>query len=158
MDAFVTATGFDEENLLLALMAKQRGIEDVISKVSRQSYKNLIEKMGIDMALNPLDIITSTILRYVQGSKRIISSLLIQGQAEIMEIIASDEMKLTNVTLSELDLPDGVLIAAIHRGNRVIIPDGNTVILPDDKVTIFCLLSDIAEVESLFKPRRSFHI
>ena len=158
MYAFVTATGFDEENLLLALMAKQRGIEDVISKVSRQSYKNLIEKMGIDMALNPLDIITSTILRYVQGSKRIISSLLIQGQAEIMEIIASDEMKLTNVTLSELDLPDGVLIAAIHRGNRVIIPDGNTVILPDDKVTIFCLLSDIAEVESLFKPRRSFHI
>ena len=158
MDAFVTATGFDEENLLLALMAKQRGIEDVISKVSRQIYKNLIEKMGIDMALNPLDIITSTILRYVQGSKRIISSLLIQGQAEIMEIIASDEMKLTNVTLSELDLPDGVLIAAIHRGNRVIIPDGNTVILPDDKVTIFCLLSDIAEVESLFKPRRSFHI
>ena len=158
MDAFVTATGFDEENLLLALMAKQRGIEDVISKVSRQSYKNLIEKMGIDMALNPLDIITSTIHRYVQGSKRIISSLLIQGQAEIMEIIASDEMKLTNVTLSELDLPDGVLIAAIHRGNRVIIPDGNTVILPDDKVTIFCLLSDIAEVESLFKPRRSFHI
>ncbi len=158
MDAFVTATGFDEENLLLALMAKQRGIEDVISKVSRQSYKNLIEKMGIDMALNPLDIITSTILRYVQGSKRIISSLLIQGQAEIMEIIASDEMKLANVTLSELDLPDGVLIAAIHRGNRVIIPDGNTVILPDDKVTIFCLLSDIAEVESLFKPRRSFHI
>ena len=158
MDAFVTATGFDEENLLLALMAKQRGIEDVISKVSRQSYKNLIEKMGIDMALNPLDIITSTILRYVQGSKRIISSLLIQGQAEIMEIIASEEMKLTNVTLSELDLPDGVLIAAIHRGNRGIIPDGNTVILPDDKVTIFCLLSDIAEVESLFKPRRSFHI
>ena len=75
-----------------------------------------------------------------------------------MEIIASEEMKLTNVTLSELDLPDGVLIAAIHRGNRVIIPDGNTVILPDDKVTIFCLLSDIAEVESLFKPRRSFHI
>ena len=63
MDAFVTATGLDEENLLLALMAKQRGIEDVISKVSRQSYKDLIEKMGVDMALNPLDIIASIILR-----------------------------------------------------------------------------------------------
>ena len=74
-------------------MAKQRGIEDVISKVSRQSYKDLIEKMGIDMALNPLDIIASTILRYIQGSKKVISSLLIQGQAEIMEIrqYAADE-------------------------------------------------------------------
>ena len=40
MDAFVTATGFDEENLLLALMAKQRGIEDVISKVSRPKNRS----------------------------------------------------------------------------------------------------------------------
>ena len=158
MDAFVTATGFDEENLLLALMAKQRGIEDVISKVSRQSYKDLIEKMGIDMALNPLDIIASTILRYIQGSKKVISSLLIQGQAEIMEIIASDNMQLTNVPLRELQLPDGVIIAAIHRGQQVIVPDGNTIITEDDKVMIFCLLSDIADLEGLFKIKRGFHL
>ena len=158
MDAFVTATGFDEENLLLALMAKQKGVEDVISKVSRQSYKTLIEQMGIDMALNPLDIITSTILRYVQGEKKIISSLLIQGQAEIMEIIASNNMQFANKPLYELELPDGVLIAAIHRGNQVIIPDGNTSILENDKVTIFCLLSDITEIEALFKPKRSLFL
>ena len=158
MDAFVTATGFDEENLLLALMAKQRGIEDVISKVSRPSYKDLIEKMGIDMALNPLDIVASTILRYIQGSKKIISSLLIQGQAEIMEIVASNNMQLTNVPLHQLDLPDGVLIAAIHRGQNIIIPDGNTTILEDDRVTIFCLLKDIAELEGLFKNKRGFHL
>ena len=158
MDAFVTATGFDEENLLLALMAKQRGIEDVISKVSRPSYKDLIEKMGIDMALNPLDIVASTILRYIQGSKKIISSLLIQGQAEIMEIVASNNMQLTNVPLHQLDLPDGVLIAAIHRGQNIIIPDGSTTILEDDRVTIFCLLKDIAELEGLFKNKRGFHL
>lgn len=158
MDAFVTATGFDEENLLLALMAKQHGIEDVISKVSRESYKDLIEKMGIDMALNPLDIIASTILRYIQGSKKIISSLLIQGQAEIMEIIASDNMQLTNIPLRALELPDGVIIAAIHRGKQVIIPHGDTVIEEDDKVTIFCLLSDIADLEGLFKQKRGFHL
>lgn len=158
MDAFVTATGFDEENLLLALMAKQRGIEDVISKVSRQSYKTLTEQMGIDMALNPLDIVTSTILRYVQGDKKIISSLLIQGQAEIMEIIASNKMQFSNRPLCELDLPEGVLIAAIHRGNSVIIPNGNTEILEGDKVTIFCLLSDINELEALFKPKRGLFL
>ena len=158
MDAFVTATGFDEENLLLALMAKQHGVEDVISKVSRQSYRDLIEKMGIDMALNPLDIISSIILRYIQGEKKIISSLLIQGQAEIMEIVASDHMKLANVPLSELDLPDGVLIAAIHRRDQVIIPDGNTIIRTDDKVTILCLLSDIEDLEVLFKEKRGFHL
>ena len=69
MDAFVTATGYDEENLLLALTAKQHGIADVISKVSHESYKGLIERMGVDVVLNPLDITASNILRFIQGSK-----------------------------------------------------------------------------------------
>lgn len=156
MDAFVAATGLDEENLLLALIAKQRNIEDVISKVSRQSYKDLIERMGVDMVLNPLDIVASNILRYIQGSKRIISYLLIQGQAEIMEIIATDDMKLANMPLRDIKLPDGVLIAAIHRRQQVIIPNGSTVIHADDKVTIFCLLSDIGELEKLTTTRKLF--
>ena len=153
---FVAATGLDEENLLLALIAKQADVEDVISKVSRQNYKNLIEQMGIDMVLNPLDIVTSTILRYIQGSKRIIASLLIQGQAEIMEIIASDDMKLANTPLKNVKLPDGVLIAAIHRGAEVIIPNGDTRIRENDKVTIFCLLSDVGELEKLMTEKKSF--
>ncbi len=156
MDAFVAATGLDEENLLLALIAKQRNIEDVIAKVSRQSYKDLIERMGVDMVLNPLDIVASNILRYIQGSKRIISYLLIQGQAEIMEIIASDDMKLANTPLKYVKLPDGVLVAAIHRGPKVIIPNGDTKIMADDKVTIFCLLSDIGELEKLMTNKRGF--
>lgn len=156
MDAFVAATGLDEENLLLALIAKQRNIEDVIAKVSRQSYKDLIERMGVDMVLNPLDIVASNILRYIQGSKRIISYLLIQGQAEIMEIIASEDMKLANTPLKHVKLPDGVLVAAIHRGPKVIIPNGDTEILADDKVTIFCLLSDIGELEKLMTTKRGF--
>ena len=156
MDAFVAATGLDEENLLLALIAKQRNIEDVIAKVSLQSYKDLIERMGVDMVLNPLDIVASNILRYIQGSKRIISYLLIQGQAEIMEIIASDDMKLANTPLKYVKLPDGVLVAAIHRGPKVIIPNGDTKIMADDKVTIFCLLSDIGELEKLMTTKRGF--
>ena len=154
MDAFVTATGYDEENLLLALTAKQHGIADVISKVSHESYTDLIEKMGIDMVLNPLDITASNILRYIQGSKRVISSVLIQGQAEIMEIIATPQMKLINIPLTELDLPEGVLIAAIHRGPNVIIPNGTTRILPNDRVILLSLLSEIDDVEKLLKYNR----
>ncbi len=151
MDAVVTATGYDEENLLLALMAKQHGIEDVIAKISRESYADLIESMGIDMALNPLDITASTILRFVQGSKRVISSVLIQGQAEIMEIVASDHMKLIDTPLRELELPSGILVAAIHRGLEVIIPKGDTVIEEDDRVIIFSLLTELPELEKFLK-------
>jgi len=155
MGAFVTCTGYDEENLLLALTAKQHGIADVISKVSHENYKDLIERMGVDMVLNPLDITTSNIQRYIQGSKKIISSVLIQGQAEIMEIIANSRMAMINVPLSDLDIPDDVLIAAIHRGNEVIIPNGETKIQLNDRVIILSLLSGVGDIEKLLKPKNS---
>ena len=155
MDAVVTVTGFDEDNLLLALTAKPRGIEDGIAKIRRESYAEIISAMGVDMALNPLDITTTNIMRFVQGSKKVLSSQLIQGQAEIMEIIASPHMNILETPIKELDLPDGLIFAAIHRGSEVIIPNGDTEILEDDKVIILCLLSDIYETENLLKDRRS---
>lgn len=151
MDAFVACTGFDEENLLLALTAKQHGIEDVISKVSRESYKELIERMGVDMVLNPLDITASNILRFIQGTKKIISSTLIQGQAEIMEIVAHSHMKMIDRPLSDLNLPNGMLIAAIHRGEQVIIPKGDTQIKWNDRVILVSLLKEMADLENLIK-------
>lgn len=151
MDAVVTATGFDEDNLLLALTAKQHGIEDVIAKVSRTSYAEIIARMGIDMALNPLDITTSNILHFVQGSQKILSSQLIEGQAELMEIIATPHMNILDTPISELELHDGIIIAAIHRGNEVIIPNGDTEIHEDDKIILLSLLRDRAITEMLLK-------
>ena len=40
--------------------------------------------------------------------------------------------------------------------NNVIIPNGQTMIHEDDKVTIFCLLSDIGELEKLMTVKRGF--
>ena len=152
MDAFVTCTGFDEENLLLALTAKNHGVEDVISKVSHESYNELISKLGIDIVLNPLDITASNILRAIRGSHRVLSSVLLQGQAELMEIYASDRISMLGTPIKDLDLPDYVIIAAIERGSETIIPDGNTVIMDGDRVILVCLVSDIGYIEKLVRP------
>ena len=151
MDALVTATGFDEDNLLLALMAKNRGVDDVIAKVSRGIYTDMVSQMGVDMALNPQDIAVAQVLRVVQGKKRVVSSQLIQGQAEIMEFIVDDRMKIREKPLKNMELPSGVLIAAIHRGQELIIPGGETVIQTGDRVIIVCLLSDIVELEKIMR-------
>jgi trk system potassium uptake protein TrkA len=153
MDAFVTVTGFDEQNLLLALTAKQKGIEDVISKVSRERYLNMIENMGVDMVLNPLDITAGNIFSIIQSGQRVISSFIIQGQAEIVEVIASSGMMMLGGTLNDLELPEGLMIAAIYRDGKVIIPDGDTIIKENDRVLIMTLLTEIADLEKLLKRR-----
>lgn len=149
MDAFVAATGFDEENLLIALAAKNHGIEDVISKVSHDNYNDLISELGIDVILNPMEISASAILRIISGSKRVLSSVLLQGQAELLEIYVDENMSLINTHLSDLEIPDYAIIAAINRGTKTIIPTGEDVIMPGDHLIIVCLLSHIGYIEQL---------
>lgn len=156
MDAVVTATGFDEDNLLLALTAKNRGVEDVIAKISRGIYTDMVAQLGVDMALNPLDISVSYLLRLIKGKKKVVSSQLIQGQAEIMEVIVDSDMRIAKKSLKDLSLPEGALIAAIHRGTELIIPNGDTVINYDDKVLFICLLSDLIELEKILKNTGKF--
>lgn len=156
MDAVVTATGFDEDNLLLALTAKNRGVEDVIAKISRGIYTDMVAQLGVDMALNPLDISVSYLLRLIKGKKKVVSSQLIQGQAEIMEVIVDSNMRIAKKSLKDLSLPEGALIAAIHRGTELIIPNGDTVINYDDKVLFICLLSDLIELEKILKNTGKF--
>ncbi|MBP3897917.1 MAG: Trk system potassium transporter TrkA [Mogibacterium sp.] len=157
MDAFVTATGYDEENILLALTAKNHGVEDVISKISHESYNDLISTLDLDMVLNPLDITASTMLRTIRGTKRVISSVLLQGQAELMEFYVDKGMSCTNIPLKDFKLPEYIIVAAVHRGLETIIPDGNTRMLPGDRVVIVCLVSHIGYVEKLFKQSTFLH-
>ena len=156
MDAFVAVTGFDEENLLLSLIAKQHGVDDVVTKISRKSYAPLTETLGVSMLINPLDICASNILRYIQQGEFLIFSKMIQGQAEFIEIFADSTMGITAKTLKDLEIPEGVLIAAIHRNGEIIIPRGSTRILDGDRVIILSLLSSVPDLETLIKKGKGF--
>ena len=92
MDAFVGVTGIDEENLLMTLMAKHVGVKKVIAKVSKSSYIQVIEKLGVDIAVSPIDITASDILKYIRGGRAASVSLLLGGKAEVTEVIADKDM------------------------------------------------------------------
>ena len=103
------------------------------------------------MPLNPSEITASNILRFIQSSDHVVSSQLIQGQAEIIEVNADDKLRILNKPLEKLDLPEGMLIAAIRRGDEVIMPKPVTEIKSGDRVMIFCLLSQIPNLENLLR-------
>lgn len=154
MDAFVGVTGFDEENLLMSLLAKKLGVKTVISKVSRINYVSIIEKLGVDIALNPVDITISNILKFIRGGKVISVSLLLGNQAEVLEIIVSKDLPVIGKPIEKIGLPKGIIVGAIGRDGDVIIPNGKSIIQAEDRLVIFCLSSDVNSLNPFFKKDR----
>ncbi|VDN46039.1 Trk system potassium transporter TrkA [Petrocella atlantisensis] len=154
MDAFIGVTGFDEQNLLMSLMAKQEGVKKVIAKISKPSYNTIIDKLGIDVALNPTEIIASDILRFIRGGKVLSVSMLLGGQAEVIEIVVSKDMAICDKKISNLALPKGIIIGAIVDKNDVIIPNGQSMIEEDSRLILFSLAKDISMINKILKPSR----
>lgn len=155
MDAFIAATGFDEENLLLALLVKQFGVEDVVAKVSRDTFIPITKDLGASAIINPQQIIANNVLSYVRRNGVVIFSRLINGQAEFREVQAEGSMPLTKKTLSDMNIPEGIIILAVKRGKNVIIPNGKTQIASGDKVILLSLLSAAGSLESLLTKSQS---
>lgn len=147
-DAFVAVTGFDEENLLMALLAKQLGAKRVVAKVSRPSYAPLVERLGVDAAISPRLITIGDILRFIRGGRLLSLVLLLNEQAEVLELIAQPGSKIAGRPLHSSGLPKGVIIGAISRGDRVIIPKGNDVIHAGDRLVVFALGHVVHTVEA----------
>ncbi|MEW6276438.1 MAG: Trk system potassium transporter TrkA [Bacillota bacterium] len=149
-DGFVAVTGIDEENLLIALLAKQLGAKRVIAKVSRPSYAPLVERLGVDAAISPRLITISEILRFIRGGRLLSLSLLLNGQAEVVELIIPANSKVVGRSLEKLGLPKGVIVGAILRDRKIIIPQGKDIIQGNDRLVVFAVGQTVRTIEALF--------
>lgn len=153
-DALVSLTGFDEENLLISLLAKQRGVNRVIAKVSRSSYVPLIERLGVEMAINPVMITAAEIMRFTQLGNVLSLSLLAGGRAELTELIVEPGAPVLSNAIGRLGIPKGMIIGCIVRKGKAIVPDGGTTVLPGDQTVVFTVGQDQKLVEKFFRPAR----
>ena len=154
-DAFVALTNRDEENLLMALSAQRRGMRKVIAKMSRPNYIDLMRDAGVDSIISPKDITASQITAYVRSLANSRGSAvehlykLLDGAMEAVMFTATTSTRFLNTPLKDLNLKKGLLVAAIVRQNRTVIPDGNAKILDGDKVIVMAkslFLQDLNDI------------
>ena len=153
--SFIALTGLDEENILLSLYAKSVGDAKLITRINRVDYDGVIRHLDLDTTVYPESITADMIIRYVRAMKNSFGSNvetlynIIKGKVEASEFIVRENSRITSTPLSDLKFKENVLIAAILRGKKVIIPRGYDVILPGDAVVIVSgamALHDICDV------------
>ncbi len=154
MDAFVAVTNDEESNLVTCLMAKHLGVQKTIALLSKPAYIPISQSIGLDSAVNKKLVVSREVMRYLRG-KNVLSVASVYGlDAEVLEMQASPNARITRKPLKELSLPKGILIGAIvRRSGEVEIATGDSVVAPGERVILFALPSQIAEAERIFGRR-----
>lgn len=67
-----------------------------------------------------------------------------------MEIIALEGTKIVGKPLRTIDLPEGIIIGAVVKSGKVLIPDGSMIIEPNNRIIVFCLRDDVDKVDQIF--------
>jgi trk system potassium uptake protein TrkA len=138
-EVLVAATDSAERNLLVSLLASTAGVGRTIAIVEGGEYVDLFEAVGVDVAINPREATAEEIVRFTQGANVENLSLVEGRRAEVLEIEVDADSALADRPIREAvgDLPAGVVIGAITRGDDVVTPRGDTVIRPGDHAVIF---------------------
>ena len=157
MDAFVSLTGLDEQNILLAFFAASHNVHKVIPKVNRRELGELAERLGLDCVVSPRKSIADVLVQHARalensmGSKVETLYRLMDDGAEALEFEVKDDPRLVNIPLKTLQLKRQVLVAGIQRGREALIPTGDDVILPGDRVVVITAAGRLSDLSDILK-------
>ena len=155
VDAFVSLTGMDEENILMSIFASTHGVPKVIAKINSDELASISENVGVDCIISPKRIIADIIIRYARALQNSEGSnvehlyKMMDGKAEALEFNVSQDSPVIGIPLKDLNIKPGILIAGILRDRRPIIPSGEDMINTGDRVVVMSshqFLNDLSEI------------
>jgi trk system potassium uptake protein TrkA len=151
MDAFVALTGNSETNILSCHLAKSFGVRRTIAEIENTDFLQMAEEMGVGSIINKKLMAASYIYRFTLGSSVSHVKCLTATDAEVFEFKIRNESKITQNPLSEIDLPDDIIIAGIIRSDMGFVANGYTQIKVGDLIVVLTKTNSINKLEKLFK-------
>ena len=152
-DVVVCLTEDDKLNLMLALLARHLSGNKIktVVKVSRNEYIELMEKVGVDIALSARLLSASEVLAFARRGGVVSVSLLEGAKAEAVEVIVQPGAPVAGKPLMKANLPKECLVCAYVRNEEASIPNGHTILQPGDRVILFIRTKFAQEVMKYFK-------
>jgi trk system potassium uptake protein TrkA len=135
-DCLVALTGNDQRNYFVAMNGKFLKAKKTIARVHNADNVGFFEDSGIDLALSSQLNAIQTVLRQISTDSLDVFAIIEKGKAEIREVLVPKTF--VAARLMDIKLPEGIIIAAIRRGGRTIVPSGQDKIKGGDNLRVFC--------------------
>ena len=135
-DVVVAATGDDEDNLVVSLLAKQEfAVPRVVARVNHPDNQWLFtESWGVDVAVSTPHLLTSLVEEAVSVGDLVRLLSLKQGKATLLEVTLAEGSPADGKTVRELKMPPDSVLVAVVRDRHVIAPTAETPLATGDEV------------------------
>jgi trk system potassium uptake protein TrkA len=135
-DVMVAATGDDEDNLVISLLAKQEfAVPRVVARVNYPDNAWLFtETWGVDVPVSTPHLLTSMVEEAVSVGELVTLFSLEQGKVGLLEVTLADESPASGKTIGDLNMPPDCTIVAVVRDRHVIAPTPDTPLEVGDEV------------------------
>lgn len=141
-DAFITATGIDEENVIFSMYANSINVPKVITKINHLTFIEILENMGIESIITPHVIASNQVLKYIRarenskGGNMESLTRMMNDKLEIMEFIIGEDFRALNKKIKDIKFKNNVIVACIKRNRSLIFPTGEDTIKANDNIII----------------------
>ncbi len=152
----LATTDSDENNVLLSLMAKKKGVSRTCALVRNGFYQHYLEGLGVDLLVNPNAVMVSAILRHLRHGRLSNDYFLQSGLGEVIEMEALKTARIVSGPLGHIKVPSGVMIGGVLRQGIFIRPRRDLRIKEGDQVFVFVQAGHVAQAEKLFTVHLSF--
>ena len=146
-DVVVAATGDDEDNLVISLLAKQEfAVPRVVARVNHPDNEWLFtETWGVDVAVSTPHLLTSLVEEAVSVGDLVRLLRLEQGKVALVEVTLAEGSPADGKTVGELSIPPDCTLVAVVRDRHVVAPTKETPLHSGDEV--MALASPEAEAD-----------
>ncbi len=142
-DVFIACTAVDEANIVACLAAKKVSGIRTICFVSKEEYKNALNKnqndsyycdFFIDYIIWPEELLTQDIFRIVTVAHALDVENFADGKARLLEYKVKPGLPIVNKKIKDIGFTKDTVIVGVTRDSKLFIPNGETEILSDDKL------------------------
>ena len=155
--ALICATGQDETNLTVAMMAKfEYDVPKVVARVNNPKDSWLFNSgMGVDVKINQADIIGHMVAHEMNYQSIMTLIKLSKGEYSIVRVRVDYHSPNVNKSIAEIQLPAESLLIAVYEDENLIIPHGETIIRAGQYILALANNKAMEELNLIFGSKNS---
>lgn len=141
MDALVTLTDVDEQNVFTSMYGNSIGVPNIITRLNHIEMSGMLENLPIGSVVSPKELCSENIVQYVramqhQAGAAVSVHRIAEGRVEALEFVINKNSRYLGEPLKNLKLKKNILLSCITRHGNTSIPDGNSTFEVGDTVVV----------------------